>query len=229
MVYTYVCELPEFNESYMFAGPALLFLSEQEKLLLDAYVKYYRTLVASCGSPKCYVFVNRPTRDSQECCGKMTFSGLSKIISKTAKKCDSSTKITSRILRRSQITALWKEDPSPAWRMQVATQCGHSLDTASRYYEFSSKVEPGRIVVEKLQSLRTAASIDESEEQPVEQNLREPEEQPVEQNLREPEEEQEHEEPVAAELAGEQTQAQAQGDAEEDREETPSTRSVPIE
>lgn len=69
----------------------------------------------------------------------MTFSSLSKIINKAAVLCTSERKVTSRILRRSQITALWQRNDDPGWRSKVATQCGHSLATASRYYEFSEK------------------------------------------------------------------------------------------
>lgn len=63
-------------------------------------------------------------------------------------------KITSRVLRRSQITALWNDNASPEWRSKVAAQCCHSLETVRRYYEFSDKIVPGMEVVEALRNLR---------------------------------------------------------------------------
>ena len=125
-----------------------MFLTPHEKLLLDICVRYYRTLAADCDDPKCFVFPNRPNKLTPGCCGQIRFSGMAKIISKAARKCHSENKITSRILRRSQITALWRDDPSQAWRIQVVEQCGHSLETASRYYEFSEKVHGTREAME---------------------------------------------------------------------------------
>ena len=81
-------------------------------------------------------------------------SNISKLVAETARKCDLADKINSRILRRSQITALWEKCDDPACRLKVATQSGHSIDTARRYYEYSDKVKQGREVVRELESLR---------------------------------------------------------------------------
>ena len=146
--------------TYLILGPALVYLSPDEKRILGIYLKHYRTLAADCDSPKYFVFPNRLNKLTQGCCSQISFSGLSKIIATTARKCHPESKVTSRILRRSQITVLWKDYPSGAWRMQVAAQCGHSLDTASRYYDYSEKVEPGKRVIVRLMSLRAAATDD---------------------------------------------------------------------
>ena len=53
----------------------------------------------------------------------------------------------------------------PAWRSKVATQCGHSLQTASRYYEFSEKIQPGIEVVEALHQMGELDGGQEEEEQ----------------------------------------------------------------
>ena len=139
-------------------GPSLVFLSDTEEKALAAYLKYYRPLAVGCCDPECIVFPNRPSDSQEACCTKMSFSSLSRAISKTARKCKVSHQVTSRILRRSQITALWEKNDDPAWRSKIAEQCCHSLATARRYYEFSSKVEPGRQVVDTLRRLRVGAA-----------------------------------------------------------------------
>lgn len=144
-----------------FSGPALIFITPDDKAVLDSYVKNYRPLAAVCDSPGCLVFPNRRPLNAVSCCTKISFSNLSKMVKKAAVQCTFERKITSRILR-SQITALWKSNDDPAWRPKVATQCGHSLQTASRYYEFSEKVSPGMEVVQTLQ--RLAESEEEEEE-----------------------------------------------------------------
>ena len=90
-------------------GPSLVFLSDTEEKALAAYLKYYRPLAVGCCDPECIVFPNRPSDSQEACCTKMSFSSLSRAISKTARKCKVSHQVTSRILRRSQITALWKK------------------------------------------------------------------------------------------------------------------------
>ncbi|XP_045124539.1 uncharacterized protein LOC123512284 [Portunus trituberculatus] len=138
-------------------GPSLIFLSEIEGKAFDAYLKYYRPLVASCKEPNCFVFPNRFAESVTSCCTKMSYSSLSKAVSKTGRKAGVSTAITSRILRRSQITALWEKNLDPTWRNKIAEQCCHSLQTARRYYEFSSKVGTGKEVVDTLRKMRSEA------------------------------------------------------------------------
>lgn len=69
--------------------------------------------------------------------------------------------VSSRILRRSQITALWEESESVAWRQEVANQAGHSLDTAARYYDYSEKIISGKKVLERLRNLREKSATNE--------------------------------------------------------------------
>lgn len=135
-------------------GPSLLYLEESDKKVLDAYILFYRPVVTSCMAPSCLVFPNRIQMTEARCCSKITFSNLSRIVNKTAIKSTSHCKITSRILRRSQISALWEKCDDPAWRQKVAEQCCHSLATATRYYDYSSKVEPGKLVVATLRQMR---------------------------------------------------------------------------
>ena len=64
-------------------------------------------------------------------------------------------KLISRILRWSQITALWEEENGvEVWRTKFADQCAHSLSTASRYYQYAAKVNSDEVVVERLRELR---------------------------------------------------------------------------
>ena len=84
-------------------------------------------------------------------------SNIERLIAKTALKAGREAKINSRVLRRAQITALWQDSDEPSWRSKIATQCGHSLDTAIRYYEFSEKVATGKSVIDTLSQLREQA------------------------------------------------------------------------
>lgn len=52
-------------------------------------------------------------------------------------------------------SALWNKFTDPAFRQNLATQCGHALPTVTRYYEFSEKVEPGKAVVYTLKKMRS--------------------------------------------------------------------------
>ena len=150
-------------------GPCLLFLKPMEEQALTAYIKYYRTIVTDCSTADCYVFPNRKSVYPNECCSKITFSNMGRIVKNTAKRACEQLKITSRVLRRSQITALWEKNSDPAGRQQVAELCGHSLETARRYYQYADRIEPGRQVVETLRELRQGVSSGESdvEEPPV--------------------------------------------------------------
>lgn len=136
------------------SGPSLVVLDKDDAQLLEAYIRFYRPIAAPCTEPRCYVFPNRLNLTGASCCSRMTFSTMCRAVKRTTKRCGVDAMLTSRILRRSQITALWEESADPAWRQQVATQCAHSLETASRYYDYSSKVAPGIKVVEKLRKLR---------------------------------------------------------------------------
>ena len=147
-----------------FSGPALIFINPIDKAVLDSYVKYYRPVAVECDSPDCLVFPNRKSLEKGMCCTKIAFTNLSKLIHKTAILCTAEKKITSRILRRSQITALWTKNDDPAWRNKVAAQCGHSLETARRYYEFSEKVTPGLQIVGELHQMREEAAQEEPSE-----------------------------------------------------------------
>lgn len=118
------------------------------------------------------VFVNRKNLIGQSCCSKLTFSAVGKLVHKAAILCTAEARITSRILRRSQITALWQRNDDPTWRTKVAVQCGHSLQTASRYYEFSEKVIPGMEVVQTLQNMREEGN--EEEDAAQDAHFREP-------------------------------------------------------
>lgn len=116
-------------------GPSLIYMKEEEEKALTAFVKYYRPLVASCVDPQCYVFPNRRSVEGS-CCSQLGFSNLSRLVKCTVRRAAIDAKVTSRILRRSQITAIWDDRTDPAWRQKVATQCCHSLDTVMKYYEF---------------------------------------------------------------------------------------------
>ena len=91
------------------------------------------------------------------CCDKLSLSNIGRVIAKTALRAGREAKINSRVLRRAQITALWQDSDEPSWRSKIAAQCGHSLDTASRYYEFSEKVTTGKSVIDTLSQLREEA------------------------------------------------------------------------
>lgn len=59
----------------------------------------------------------------------------------------------SRIIRRSCVTALWEENDDPIWHQTIAQQCGHSLNTAARYYDYSDKVVHGAAVQDVLRRI----------------------------------------------------------------------------
>ncbi|XP_063875078.1 uncharacterized protein LOC135108260 [Scylla paramamosain] len=136
-------------------GPSLVYLTTDQEKALTSYIQFYRPLAVPCLSPDCFIFPFS-TNQIGGCCMKLDFSGLGKVIRRVATLAGLDTKITSRILRRSQITALWESDADPGWRTKVADQCSHSLDTAARYYEYSEKVKPGLDVVKKLSRIREA-------------------------------------------------------------------------
>ncbi len=123
-------------------------MTKEQERALTAYIRFYRSLAVTCSSLDCYVFPNS-TNQTRGCCMKLDFSSLGKVIRQVAILAGVDDKITSRILR-SQITALWESDADPAWWNKVADQCLHSLDTAARYYEYSSKVKPGLDVINNL-------------------------------------------------------------------------------
>ncbi|MPC51094.1 hypothetical protein E2C01_044932 [Portunus trituberculatus] len=135
------------------AGASVLFIDEDEEKALLAYVKHYRPIAVPCSGPHCYMF---PTRNNMKrgCCSRMEFPNVNRILQSVSKKAASDCKITSRILRRSQITALWEKCEDPSWKQKVANLVGHSLATASRYYEFSEKVPPGLAVFETLKRMK---------------------------------------------------------------------------
>ena len=146
-------------------GPSLVYMTKAQEIALTAYVKFYRPLAVACCSPDCYVFPSS-TNQIEGCCSKLDFSALGKIIKRVATSAGVDAKLTSRILRRSQITALWESNSDPAWRSKVADQCSHSLDTARRYYEYSSKVNPCMEVVSELKMIReiTACGLETEED-----------------------------------------------------------------
>ena len=134
------------------SGPSLVFISPREEKALVAYVRYYRPIAASCSNPKCYVFPNN--NNLTACCTQMFISGMAKGLNRVVNRAGIDRKITSRILRWSQITALWEEeDGGEVWRTKVADQCAHSLSTASRYYQYAAKVKT-EVVIERLKGLR---------------------------------------------------------------------------
>lgn len=102
------------------------------------------------------VFPNSPAKSElASCCTKLSFSNVGRIVKRVAKSGGLTQDMTSRILRRSQITALWEKDADPVWRQDVATLAGHSLDTARRYYEYSDRVKPTKRVYSTLDSMRS--------------------------------------------------------------------------
>lgn len=156
-------------------GPSIIYLKEEEEKALKAFIKFYRPIVAECTSPDCYVFPNRMAGQGS-CCSKMSFANLSRIVTSTTKKAAVNAKITSRVLRRSQISAIWEDSCDPTWREKVAAQCCHTLDTVRKYHDFSDKVEPGRQVIERLNALRENAgtaetSLPTAEEESVSRQL----------------------------------------------------------
>ena len=52
----------------------------------------------------------------------LSFSSIAKAVKRVAVKAGFPSNLTSRILRRSQITALWETDADPSWREKVANQ-----------------------------------------------------------------------------------------------------------
>ena len=84
----------------------------------------------------------------------MSYSTISKSLKRAAERAGFASKISSRMLRKSQITALWEKDVEPSCRSKVADQSAHAADTARRYYDFSSKMKPGEEVIYSLSKLR---------------------------------------------------------------------------
>lgn len=97
----------------------------------------------------------------------MSYSAIGKAIKTVVDQTGVDHTVTTRILRRSRITALVEEDPDPAWRQKVAQQSARSLDTARRYYDFSDNKEPGHEVVERLQALRRSEGTNTKREEPA--------------------------------------------------------------
>ncbi len=95
-------------------GPLLVFLTPLQEEALESYVSFYRPLAVDCSSPDCYVFPSSSSSQTGGCCGKMTFSGLAKGVWRVTAAAGVSEKITSRILRSPQITALWEKNQDPA-------------------------------------------------------------------------------------------------------------------
>lgn len=120
---------------------------------MEAYVLLYRPLAVSCSKDSCAVFPNWVSAES-DCCTKMRIQNISKILKRTAKRAGMKGNINSRILRRSQITALWDEETDPVWLQKVAVQAGHTFSTASRYYDYSSREKKGSQVIDRLTSMR---------------------------------------------------------------------------
>lgn len=142
------------TDCILLAGPSLVFLDEREKKALDAYVLYYRPLAALCKKTQCFVYPTRKPYTSERCCHQMTVSNLGKAIKRMGRTCKVPRKVTSRILRRSQISGFFSVHSAPAKRQQLATQAGHSVDTAERYYDVSDKVKSGLIVVDDMSQMR---------------------------------------------------------------------------
>lgn len=102
--------------SYLYIpGPSLLVLDDKDTQLLEAYIRFHRPFASPYAEPNCYVFPNRLNLTGDSCCRKMTFSTMCRSVRRTTKRCGVDVKLKSRILRRSQITALWEESSDPAW------------------------------------------------------------------------------------------------------------------
>ncbi|KAK8374004.1 hypothetical protein O3P69_012321 [Scylla paramamosain] len=89
-------------------------------------------------------------------------SGLGKAVRQIAATAGVSEKITSWILRCSQIIAL-REKLDPAWHLQVVEQCSHYIHTARQYYKYSSEIRPGMQAIEELTNIRETAQASEEE------------------------------------------------------------------
>ena len=144
-------------------GPALALLTAREEQALTSFVKNYRPIVSQCTESNCFVFTNSNAPSIGSCCSKLSFSNVAKCIRKVANDSGFNQKITSRILRRSQITALWDTNTDTAWRAKVAEQSSHSVETARRYYAYVDGVKPAMEVLHTLDSLRDTQDNSEKE------------------------------------------------------------------
>ena len=144
-------------------GPALALLTVREEKALTSFVKNYRPIVSPCTERDCFVFTNSTAPSTGSCCSKLSFSNVAKCIRKVANASGLNEKITSRILRRSQITALWDTNSDTAWRTKVAEQSSHSVETARRYYTYVDAVKPAMEVPRTLETLRDIQDNSEKE------------------------------------------------------------------
>ena len=138
-------------------GPCQIFLIPRQERCLRAYMLYYRPLNCSCTSPDCYMFPNMSGFETTGCCSMISYSTISKSLKRAAERAGFASKISSRMLRRSQTTAFWEKDVDPSWRSKVADQSDHAVDTARRYYDFSSKMKPREEVIDSLSKQRQSA------------------------------------------------------------------------
>lgn len=91
---------------FYFHSPESCMISLTNELKgLQAYVNIYRPIVTSCNKPHCHVFCNRDTTPSVSC-SPMSVTNIGKVMSKMGQRVGLSTRVGTRKLRRSQITAL---------------------------------------------------------------------------------------------------------------------------
>ena len=136
---------------YLFIGPALMLLNQEEDAALEHFVENFRKpLWPKCNS-KCNVFVSsnlsKKTAMGQKCCTKMSYSCVSNLVTRAGAKAGFHGRLGSRIIRRSAITSMWhKNAGNVPFKSALANLAGHTLDTAERYYDYSSKTQGGLTV-----------------------------------------------------------------------------------
>ena len=117
-------------------------------------MQHYRPLAADCTGDQCFLFPNRTNVTSEACCSKMTVSNLGRIVRRTCKAAAEAANITSRVLRRLQITRAYLESDSTEWQERLAVLCAHSVTTAKKYYDFTDKVKPAFEAFQKVRAMR---------------------------------------------------------------------------
>ena len=108
-----------FRHKTLEHGPCQIFLTPKQEQSLQGCVLYYRPFSSDCSSSDCYVF-NLTGSETASCCSIM--SSIAKTVKRVAVKAGFPSNLTSQILRRSQITALWEIDADPSWREKVGDQ-----------------------------------------------------------------------------------------------------------